>query len=239
MESVPGIYLVQCFTTFTFLLSFSMRHLSTVMSNQGDDRPDHPVCLGFEMEIWEIVLWSHRLIENWATWLRFCAALFTSRVPAHFPCSQPESGCVRDESDRCRMSRASWSWGSAYTWSPCLPILPAGPQTRGGEPLLQWLGYWFKITRSGPCLRSDFFIFGQATSLPCASFLIPCIHLFYLPRPYVGRDGDLPILVISFHGTDSVLGINLVEKLIRSHIPTDSHIGTTSNKQADSKEGRH
>lgn len=35
------------------------------------------------------------------------------------------------------------------------------------------------------------------------------------------------------------LSTDLVEKIIRRHIPTDSHIGTTSNKQADSKEGRH
>lgn len=136
MRSLPGIYSVQYFTTFTFLLSFWKRHLSTIMSNRGDDRPDDPISLGFEMEIWEIVLWSHRLIENQATWLRSRAALFTPRVSAHFPCSQP---VVRGASARCRILRVSSSWRAAYTCSPCLPILPGGPQMRGGEPLLHWV----------------------------------------------------------------------------------------------------
>lgn len=112
-------------------------------------------------------------------------------MSGHFPRSQPESGYVRNASDgRCRIPKVSWSWGAARTCSPCLSILPRGPQTRGGKPLLQWLRYCIKITRSGTSLDSDSMcIFGQATSLPCTSLLLPCIHLFYLPS-------DLPVLVI-------------------------------------------
>ena len=84
MGSLAGIYLVWYFITFTFVLSFWIKNLSTIMSNQGHDRPDHPTSSCFEIEIWEIFLWSLRPIENQATWLRSQAPGYqlTSHVPS-------------------------------------------------------------------------------------------------------------------------------------------------------------
>lgn len=62
--SLLGIYLVQYFTTFTFLLSFWVRNLNTIMSNQGYDRPDHHICLGFEMETCSLESQTHRKSGN-------------------------------------------------------------------------------------------------------------------------------------------------------------------------------
>lgn len=62
--SLLGIYLVQYFTTFTFLLSFWGRNLNTIMSNQGHDRPGHHICLGFEMETCSLESQTHRKSGN-------------------------------------------------------------------------------------------------------------------------------------------------------------------------------
>lgn len=120
MGSLPGIYFVQYFTTSTFISSFCMRDLSTTMSNHGDDKPDHPIRLGFE--IWEIVHWSHRLTESWATRLWSHTALFPFRVLAHF-CVHNLSQVVWGMHQISAGYQVSWSWKAAYTCSPCLHIL--------------------------------------------------------------------------------------------------------------------
>lgn len=184
MRSFLNINLVQYFTTFSFLLLLLwMTGLSIIMSNQGHDRPDHPICLGFEMEIWEIVLWSHRL--------RTCAALFTSSVSAHFPCSQPQSRYkewirwVQDiesllvlQSSLHLLSLLMYSSrrSTDQKWKITSPIA------------------WILDQNNNICSKSCLWL---ATSLSCASFLLPCILMFYLPGEYVGQDSDLPILVIS------------------------------------------